>query len=36
MRDRFTVADLAFFMGLYEHEHVDALLADAGRLGAGA
>lgn len=36
MRDRFTVADLAFFMGLYEREHVDALLEDAGRLGAGS
>jgi glycerol-1-phosphate dehydrogenase [NAD(P)+] len=36
MRDRFTVADLAFFMGVYETDDVDALLADAGRLGAGA
>ena len=36
MRDRFTVADLAFFMGLYEPDDADALLADAGRAGAGA
>jgi glycerol-1-phosphate dehydrogenase [NAD(P)+] len=36
MRDRFTVADLAFFLGIFEAEHVDALLADAAALGAGA
>jgi glycerol-1-phosphate dehydrogenase [NAD(P)+] len=35
MRDRFTVADLAFFMGIWDGPHVDALLADAGRMGAG-
>jgi glycerol-1-phosphate dehydrogenase [NAD(P)+] len=36
MRDRFTVADLAFFMGMFEAEDVDELLADAARIGAGA
>lgn len=36
MRDRFTVADLAFFLGIFDDEHVDALLADAAALGAGA
>jgi glycerol-1-phosphate dehydrogenase [NAD(P)+] len=36
MRDRFTVADLAFFMGIYEAEDIDELLADAGLMGAGA
>ena len=35
MRDRFTVADLAFFMGLWEPADVDALLVGAARLGAG-
>ena len=35
MRDRFTVADLAFFMGIWEAPDVDALLVDAARLGAG-
>jgi glycerol-1-phosphate dehydrogenase [NAD(P)+] len=35
MRDRFTVADLAFFMGAWERADVDALLAEAARLGAG-
>jgi glycerol-1-phosphate dehydrogenase [NAD(P)+] len=35
MRDRFTVADLAFLLGLWDDEDVDALLADAGALGAG-
>jgi glycerol-1-phosphate dehydrogenase [NAD(P)+] len=36
MRDRFTIADLAFFMGIHEAEHVDRLLADAALIGAGA
>jgi glycerol-1-phosphate dehydrogenase [NAD(P)+] len=35
MRDRFTVADLACFMGIWEPGDVDALLIDAARLGAG-
>ncbi len=35
MRDRFTVADLAFFMGIWEAADVDALLVGAARLGAG-
>ena len=35
MRDRFTVADLAFSMGIWEQEDVDSLLADAALLGAG-
>jgi glycerol-1-phosphate dehydrogenase [NAD(P)+] len=36
MRDRFTVADLAFFMGIYEPDAVEQLLADAQAVGAGA
>lgn len=35
MRDRFTVADLAFFMGRWEPSDVDALIARAGALGGG-
>jgi glycerol-1-phosphate dehydrogenase [NAD(P)+] len=35
MRDRFTVADLAFFMGIWDDGDVDALLVSAARLGAG-
>ncbi len=35
MRDRFTVADLAFLLGCWEPSDVDALLADAAALGAG-
>jgi hypothetical protein len=35
MRDRFSVADLAFFMGIWEDSDVDALLVAAARLGAG-
>jgi glycerol-1-phosphate dehydrogenase [NAD(P)+] len=35
MRDRFTVADLAFFMGIWDGRDVDRLLAEAGRMGAG-
>jgi glycerol-1-phosphate dehydrogenase [NAD(P)+] len=35
MRDRFTVADLAFLLGMWEPGDVDALLADAERLGVG-
>jgi glycerol-1-phosphate dehydrogenase [NAD(P)+] len=35
MRDRFTVADLAFLMGLWEADDVDRLLDEAAALGAG-
>jgi glycerol-1-phosphate dehydrogenase [NAD(P)+] len=35
MRDRFTVADLAFFLGIWSREHVDEVLAAAAALGAG-
>jgi glycerol-1-phosphate dehydrogenase [NAD(P)+] len=35
MRDRFTVADLAFLLGVWEAEDVEALLADATRIGVG-
>lgn len=35
MRDRFTVADLAFFLGIWSKTHVDELLADAAVLGGG-
>jgi glycerol-1-phosphate dehydrogenase [NAD(P)+] len=35
MRDRFTVADLAFLLGIWEAGDVDALLAAAGRFGVG-
>jgi glycerol-1-phosphate dehydrogenase [NAD(P)+] len=35
MRDRFSVADLAFFMGIWDDADVDALLVAAARLGAG-
>jgi glycerol-1-phosphate dehydrogenase [NAD(P)+] len=35
MRERFTVADLAFFMGMWETSDVHQLLIDAARLGAG-
>ena len=35
MRDRFTVADLAFLLGIWEAGDVDALLDDAARLGVG-
>ena len=35
MRDRFTVADLAFLIGAWEDEDVEAVLAEAGELGAG-
>jgi glycerol-1-phosphate dehydrogenase [NAD(P)+] len=35
MRDRFSVADLAFFMGIWDCAGVDALLVAAARLGAG-
>ena len=31
MRDRFTVADLAFLLGMWDAGDVDALLADAER-----
>jgi glycerol-1-phosphate dehydrogenase [NAD(P)+] len=35
MRDRFTVADLAFFMGRWELSDVDALITRVGALGGG-
>lgn len=35
MRDRFTIADLAFFMGIWETADVDELLADAAQIGGG-
>jgi len=35
MRDRFTIADLAFFMGRWEPANVDALIARVGALGGG-
>jgi glycerol-1-phosphate dehydrogenase [NAD(P)+] len=35
MRDRFTVADLAFFLGAWEPADVEQLLIDAERLGTG-
>jgi glycerol-1-phosphate dehydrogenase [NAD(P)+] len=36
MRDRFSIADLAFFLGCWERSDVEELLADAAALGAGA
>jgi glycerol-1-phosphate dehydrogenase [NAD(P)+] len=35
MRDRFTIADLACFAGVWEQSDVDAVLAEAAELGAG-
>jgi glycerol-1-phosphate dehydrogenase [NAD(P)+] len=35
MRDRFTVADLAFFLGIWSRAHIEALLAEAAALGGG-
>ena len=35
MRDRFTVADLAFLLGLWSKAHVEDLLAEAAALGGG-
>jgi glycerol-1-phosphate dehydrogenase [NAD(P)+] len=35
MRDRFTVADLAFFLGTWSKAHVEDLLAEAAALGGG-
>ena len=35
MRDRFTVADLAFLLGIWEAGDVEALLDDAARFGVG-
>jgi glycerol-1-phosphate dehydrogenase [NAD(P)+] len=35
MRDRFTVADLAFFLGIWTQSHVADLLAEAATFGAG-
>jgi glycerol-1-phosphate dehydrogenase [NAD(P)+] len=35
MRDRFTVVDLAWFLGGWDSEAVDDVLAEAGQLGAG-
>jgi glycerol-1-phosphate dehydrogenase [NAD(P)+] len=36
MRDRFSIADLAFFLGAWEQADVEQLLRDAAVLGAGA
>ncbi len=36
MRDRFTVADLAFVLGMWEEDDVEAVLHDAAALGGGA
>lgn len=35
MRDRFTVADLAFLLGVWEADDVESLLDDAARIGVG-
>lgn len=35
MRDRFTVADLGWFLGAWDADGVEAVLADAAALGAG-
>jgi hypothetical protein len=35
MRDRFTVADLACFAGIWEEADVEEVLAEAAELGAG-
>lgn len=35
MRDRFTVADLAFLLGIWTDEHVQDLLDDAAAMGGG-
>ena len=35
MRDRFTVADLAFLLGIWEADDVEALLDDAAGIGVG-
>jgi glycerol-1-phosphate dehydrogenase [NAD(P)+] len=35
MRDRFSVVDLAFFLGAWDADVPDQVLAEAGRLGAG-
>jgi glycerol-1-phosphate dehydrogenase [NAD(P)+] len=35
MRDRFTVVDLAWFLGCWDGEAVEDVLAEAGKLGAG-
>jgi glycerol-1-phosphate dehydrogenase [NAD(P)+] len=35
MRDRFTVADLAFFLGIWNKTDVEGLLAEAAALGGG-
>jgi glycerol-1-phosphate dehydrogenase [NAD(P)+] len=35
MRDRFTVVDLAFFLGIWEPADVEGVLATAGTMGAG-
>ena len=35
MRNRFTVVDLAWFLGGWDSEAVEDVLAEAGRLGAG-
>jgi glycerol-1-phosphate dehydrogenase [NAD(P)+] len=35
MRDRFTVADLAFFLGIWTGAHVEDLLAESAAFGGG-
>jgi hypothetical protein len=35
MRNRFTVVDLAFLLGIWRPQDVDAILARARSLGAG-
>jgi glycerol-1-phosphate dehydrogenase [NAD(P)+] len=35
MRDRFTVADLAFYLGMWSRDDVDGVLAEAANLGGG-
>ncbi len=35
MRGRFTVADLAFFLGMWDADHVESVLTEAAGMGAG-
>jgi glycerol-1-phosphate dehydrogenase [NAD(P)+] len=35
MRDRFTVADLAFFLGVWDDDGVESVVTEAARMGAG-
>ena len=34
LRDRFSVADMAFFLGIWDESCVDSLLSDAAALGS--